>query len=100
MCLLAECALAGKDALLRKDYDELGQLMNRNFDLRRALFGDAVLGEHSIKLVELARRFYFPAKLPGSGNAALILLNKSRAAEVLAQAYAENGYHYLTIHTR
>jgi glucuronokinase len=100
MRALARLAAAGLSALKRQDHTELGRLMNRNFDLRRALFGDKVIGRHSIRLIELARARGFPAKLPGSGGAALVLLNHTnpQAEQSLAKAYAAEGYHYTTIH--
>jgi glucuronokinase len=88
--------------LRRRDYAELGELMKRNFDLRRELFGDAALGEHTIALVGIARELGFPSKLPGSSGAALILLNgKHRDAETeLARAYEARGYGFAVIRGR
>ena len=42
-------------ALQNRDYDRLGSLMSRNFDLRRRIFGDAVLGATNLRMVELVR---------------------------------------------
>ncbi len=72
--------------------------MNRNFDLRRELYGDEALGEHNLALVAIARSAGLPAKLPGSSGAALILLDEEAEAEAaLARAYADRGYRYLPI---
>ena len=43
MRAIAECAEAGLDALRQKDTAGVGRLMDRNFDLRRRLWGEAGL---------------------------------------------------------
>lgn len=97
---IAACAEAGRTALLRRDFAGLGQLMNRNFDLRRGLFGDQLIGEHTVELVELARAAGLPAKLPGSSGAALILLSGPRAPRGLAEAYEAKGYRFAVVHVQ
>jgi len=97
MAQIARCAEEGREALGRRDAERLGRLMDRNFDLRRRLYPDTDAEVHNIKLVETARNLGFPAKLPGSGGAALILLEGRAPARSLAEAYAKQGYHYLTI---
>ena len=42
-------------ALEARDYVQLGRLMDDNFDLRREMFGDQVLGAHNLRMVGLAR---------------------------------------------
>jgi glucuronokinase len=98
---VARCAEQGREALQAGDTKRLGQLMNRNFDLRRKLFGDEALGEHNLALVEIARSAGFAAKLPGSSGAALILLEGDAEAEALLnRTYNERGYHYVSIKVR
>ena len=94
---IARCAEEGREALRRGDSERLGRLMDDNFDLRRRLYGETGPEKHNIKLVEIARKLGFPAKLPGSGGAALVLLEGGGPAHALAEAYAGQGYHYLTI---
>ncbi len=94
---IARCAEAGLAALRRRDLDELGRLMDRNFDLRRRLSGDEALGEHNLALVETARAFGLPAKLPGSGGAALVLLHPPGREKKLAEAYAARGYRWIRV---
>ena len=94
---IAACAEAGRAALKRRDLAELGRLMNRNFDLRRGLFGDRLLGEHTIALVEIARAAGFSSKLPGSSGAALILLDSKKAERELAAAYEARGYGFTAV---
>ncbi|KAA8548159.1 hypothetical protein F0562_004580 [Nyssa sinensis] len=66
---VANVALEGRTALLEKDYAKLAGLMNHNFDLRRLMFGEDVLGALNIKMVELARQVGAASKFTGSGGA-------------------------------
>lgn len=66
---VANIALEGREALLEKDYAKLSKLMNRNFDLRRSMFGDECLGDLNIEMVEVARRVGAASKFTGSGGA-------------------------------
>ncbi|KAI6700756.1 hypothetical protein NL676_015080 [Syzygium grande] len=66
---VANVALEGREALLEKDYAKLSKLMNRNFDLRRSMFGDECLGALNIEMVEVARRVGASSKFTGSGGA-------------------------------
>jgi len=101
MQAIARCAEAGREALRAGDEKRLGRLMNKNFDLRRRLFGEEGLGQHNLALVEIARSAGLAAKLPGSGGAALILLGEDGEVEAaLTEAYAAKGYRYLTIKAR
>ncbi|KAG0512384.1 hypothetical protein BDA96_10G008800 [Sorghum bicolor] len=80
---VAQLAFDGHKALLQKDYTELARLMNKNFDLRREMFGDDVLGSVNIKMVEVARRVGAASKFTGSGGAVV---------EHLREACQEAGF--------
>lgn len=69
---VASVAEEGRKALLEKDYSKLATLMNRNFDLRRSMFGDDVLGAVNIEMVEVARRVGAASKFTGSGGAVVV----------------------------
>ncbi|KAI5651164.1 hypothetical protein M9H77_37169 [Catharanthus roseus] len=69
---VADIALEGRTALLEKDYSRLAMLMNRNFDLRRAMFGDDALGALNIEMVETARSVGAASKFTGSGGAVVV----------------------------
>ncbi|KAG6578675.1 Glucuronokinase 1, partial [Cucurbita argyrosperma subsp. sororia] len=69
---VAMVAEEGRTVLLEKDYSKLAALMNRNFDLRRRMFGDDVLGALNIEMVELARRVGAASKFTGSGGAVVV----------------------------
>jgi hypothetical protein len=49
--------------------------MKQNFDLRRALYGDACTGVRSLYMAELANKLGLTAKLTGSGGAAVCIRN-------------------------
>ncbi|XP_010550164.1 PREDICTED: glucuronokinase 1-like isoform X2 [Tarenaya hassleriana] len=72
MVEVANIAEEGRTALLGKDYSKLFELMNRNFDLRRRMFGDECLGEVNIEMVEVARRVGAASKFTGSGGAVVV----------------------------
>ena len=50
-------ASACRQQLERQDHDALGRSMCANFELRREIFGDNVIGEANLKMVELARMY-------------------------------------------
>ncbi|XP_027922389.1 glucuronokinase 1-like [Vigna unguiculata] len=66
---VANIAKEGKTALEEKDYSKFATLMNRNFDLRRSMFGDEALGGLNIRMVEVARKVGAASKFTGSGGA-------------------------------
>ncbi|CAL0317305.1 unnamed protein product [Lupinus luteus] len=69
MSEVADLAKEGKTVLEQKDYSKLAELINRNFDLRRSMFGDEALGDLNIKMVEIARKVGAASKFTGSGGA-------------------------------
>lgn len=69
MLEVACIAKEGKTALEEKNYSKLAALMNRNFDLRRLMFGDDALGDVNIKMVEVARKVGAASEFTGSGGA-------------------------------
>nr|KYP44013.1 hypothetical protein KK1_034535 [Cajanus cajan] len=69
MLEVASIAEEGRTALEKKDYSKLAALMNRNFDLRRLMFGDDALGALNLKMVEVARKVGAASKFTGSGGA-------------------------------
>ncbi|KAL0855896.1 hypothetical protein Bca101_061049 [Brassica carinata] len=62
----------GRTAILEKDHPKLVEFMNRNFDLRRKMFGDECLGAMNIEMVEVARRVGAASKFTGSGGAVVV----------------------------
>ncbi|WVZ15706.1 hypothetical protein V8G54_013272 [Vigna mungo] len=69
---VANIAEEGKYVLEEKDYSKFATLMNRNFDIRRSMFGDEALGGLNIKMVEVARKVGAASKFTGSGGAVVV----------------------------
>ncbi|CAN7141307.1 unnamed protein product [Brassica rapa subsp. narinosa] len=67
MAEIAKLAEDGRTALLKRDYTK--ELMNRNFDLRRSMFGDECLGAMNIEMVEVAVWHVRSAQLQSSREA-------------------------------
>ncbi|KAM3296334.1 hypothetical protein ACQJBY_038585 [Aegilops geniculata] len=90
---VAQLAYDGHNVLLQKNYTELARLMNRNFDLRRQMFGNDALGELNIKMVEVARSVGAASKFTGSGGAVVALCPDGDAqAELLKTACQDAGF--------
>ncbi|XP_066398321.1 glucuronokinase 1 isoform X2 [Miscanthus floridulus] len=90
---VAQVAFNGHKALLQKDYTELARLMNKNFDLRREMFGDDVLGSVNIRMVEVARSVGAASKFTGSGGAVVALCpDGDTQVEHLHKACQEAGF--------
>ena len=82
MAKVAEVAVKARDALLASSASEsdriarwrtLATLMNENFDMRRAMFGDEALGPRNIDMVMTPRRFGAGSKFTGSGGATVVM---------------------------
>jgi glucuronokinase len=63
---LADLALQGKEVILKKDYNTLNKLMNKNFDLRCKIMN---ISDSNKELVMTARNCGASAKFSGSGGA-------------------------------
>lgn len=66
---VASLAEKGRVALQQHDTAALARLMDRNFDLRRRMFGNEALGAVNVQMVEVARSVGAAAKFTGSGGA-------------------------------
>lgn len=87
----------GRDAILNRDYDRLGRIMDRNFDLRRKVYGDRALGAKNLEMIDTARSLGLPAKFAGSGGAIIgICESPEKLAEAKA-AFGKIGCHCTTI---
>lgn len=62
---IAQMAEEGKKALLERDYHLLGQLINKNFDLRAKIFN---ISASNLELIQTARNCGASAKFTGSGG--------------------------------
>lgn len=97
MATFARYAEEAKHSLERRDYKRLGELMNMNFDLRRKIYGDRVLGEANLQMINIARNLGAPAKFPGSGGAIIGMYEDEEHLERLRQEYTKNGFLFAKI---
>jgi glucuronokinase len=86
-----------REALQQGNPHRLGELMNQNFDLRRRIYGDEVLGEHNLRMIRIARSLGAPAKFPGSGGAVIGLYWSEQHFEELREAFAAEGYQFCRV---
>ncbi|GJP34895.1 hypothetical protein CLOM_g19377 [Closterium sp. NIES-68] len=83
----------GRDALVAQDWGKLARLMDRNFDLRRQMFGDEVLGEVNLAMVQTARAVGAAAKFTGSGGAVVAFCPEGEQQRArLVEAWRETGF--------
>ena len=97
MATFASYAQEAKDALNKKDHKRFGELMNMNFDLRRKIYGDKVIGEESLRMVEIARKLGATSKFPGSGGAVIGMYEDENHYEILKEAYVSNGFRFTKV---
>lgn len=88
----AAIAEEGFKVIKAKNRGKLHLLMNENFDLRRKLYGDKVVGCDNIKMVELARDLGAAAKFPGSGGAIVIFPQKKSDDKKIIDKFIGSGY--------
>jgi galactokinase/mevalonate kinase-like predicted kinase len=80
MSAIAELAEQGREALLEGDADRLGELMQRNLELRRAIFR---LEPPHLRMAEAAAELGLPANYAGSGGAIVVIAEDRSAAREL-----------------
>ncbi|XP_030834314.1 probable glucuronokinase 2 [Strongylocentrotus purpuratus] len=81
-----------RSALQIGNHSELLKLMNSNFDLRRVIYGDAVIGAENLRMIQLARQYGSSAKFSGSGGAVIgLCLDTDKLAE-LKSAFQTEGF--------
>ena len=86
-----------KKALERQDFDELGRLMNANFDLRRKVLGDAAIGRDNLRMIQIARELGHPAKFAGSGGAVVGIYRTEEELKRLREAYRSEGFRFCKV---
>ncbi len=75
----------GRAALMSGDWDELHQVTNENFDLRRTIMD---IAPENLRMIEAARATGASAKFAGSGGAIIGLYHSGRQYQELADALA------------
>ncbi|MBI2300708.1 MAG: hypothetical protein HYU66_17505 [Armatimonadetes bacterium] len=92
MLQFASYAEQFRQALDAGDTDELGALMNANFDLRRQLYGDEVIGRDCLRIIRIARECGASSTFAGSGGAIIGIYRDDRHFDELSAAFAAAGY--------
>lgn len=87
----AQYAKEGMIALRAADGKNTNKLINANFDLRRKLYGDRVIGAANVMMIETARKFGAAAKFTGSGGAAVIVADQEKIDQI-CQKMIKKGY--------
>lgn len=85
MSQIADLAREGRDALFEKDHQRLGNLMNRNFDIRRSIYK---LNPRHIEMIDLARSLGASATFSGSGGSIIGIYRDEEMFKKLKDAFA------------
>lgn len=85
----AELAAEGRELLLAGQREELGKLMDENFDLRASIYR---ISERNIEMVERARSVGASAKFTGSGGAIIGTCDNHEMYEKLEETMREGGF--------
>jgi glucuronokinase len=97
MATFAGYAVEAKQALEEGDHKRFGVLMNMNFDLRRRIYGDGVIGKENLQMVEIARGLGAPVKFPGSGGAVIGMYEGEEQYRRLEAAYLSQGFKFARV---
>ena len=97
MRTFAGYAEQAKEALMKRDFDAVAKLMDMNFDLRRKIYGDRVIGEKNLEMVAIARKLGSPAKFSGSGGAIIGMYENWNDLQEIGQIYRERGFGFAKI---
>ena len=87
----ADLTVEAKSAILDGNWENLADLMEKNFSLRRSIYGDACLGDDDLKMIEIGRKFGAACKFPGSGGAILGLLKNPDLYRQMHEEYLKLG---------
>ena len=97
MKTFAQYASQCKEALYHQDVDQVSQLMDQNFDLRRKILGDHTIGKENLEMINIARNCGCAAKFSGSGGAVIGLYQTPDQLEELENLYRQHGFAFTKI---
>ena len=92
MRTFADYASSFRFVMENGDAERIKELMNQNFDLRRRIFGDIVIGSKNLEMIEIARRYGCPAKFAGSSGAVIGIYENLAQLQQLIQVYQDKDY--------
>jgi glucuronokinase len=88
MSAIADLAHAGRQALVARDLERLGELLDHNFDLRQRVYE---LDPRHVAMVEAARAAGAAANYAGSGGAIVAIPWREGSIDELQQALVSQG---------
>ncbi|CAM0142548.1 unnamed protein product [Umbelopsis sp. WA50703] len=99
----AQLTTDARDALEKKDHKKFARLMSQNFNIRRAVYGDAALDTANLRMIKLATEHNCVAKFPGSGGAVVGMWNgddethRNKDLQELRWALEKEGFVFVEI---
>jgi len=90
----ADLVVEAKAALEAGNYEALGPILSKDFDLRKSVYA---IGPANMRLIEIAREHGAHAKQTGSGGAAIGTFTDDAHYKELEQAYRNEGFTMLRV---
>eukprot|EP00117_Sycon_ciliatum_P030521 scpid52093/ scgid24033/ Glucuronokinase 1 len=81
-----------REAIVNADWSQVAKIMDKNFSLRRKVYGDAALGTANLHMIEIAKRHGSAVKFPGSGGAVFGLCPSQESMDSLRIELQLEGY--------
>ncbi|KAF7727646.1 hypothetical protein EC973_007304 [Apophysomyces ossiformis] len=103
MKTFASFTVEARQSLEQGDHRRFAQLMTANFELRRKIYGDKVIGATNLRMIEIAGQHRCVAKFSGSGGAVVGMWNgedkDTRAQDLcsLRRALEREGFVYVKL---
>jgi hypothetical protein len=70
----------------------LAKIFNKNFSIRRSIYGDKVIGKKNLKMIKLPRKIGLSSKFSGSGGAIIGIWQKNSDFAKLKQLCQKNKF--------
>jgi len=61
----ASYAESAKEAISSSNWSKLGDLMAKNFALRRKIYGDPAVGQNNLRMIQIGAKVGASCKFPG-----------------------------------
>lgn len=88
LAAIADCAEQGRAAIENKDHKALGEIINKNFDLRRKIMK---ISKGDLEMVETARKCGASAKFAGSGGTIIGSYDSAATFNSLKESLKKTG---------
>jgi glucuronokinase len=93
----------GVEHLKTRNYAGLAVCLSKNFQMRREIYGDAVVGALNVSIAEMAQSLGLAVKFTGSGGAFVCLRQSGKGwfnmeeEENLREQFVERGFAFVRI---